>query len=155
MQKTPQGQKMQEIVCHCEKQIKAFITEVSVSSHLHVQHYTPMKRCRGGNSQFSNQKTNPFHFLLIMSSIAVFRDQRKQWICSEKNMSTCMTFRIIRLRYNCNIWHCIRKQLLWNYSVFFSMNEFHHYFLFSNIVILMTSFLFHLPGQRRIYALGM
>lgn len=41
---------MQEIVCHYEKEIKAFITEVSVFSHLHVYHCTPMKMCRGGNS---------------------------------------------------------------------------------------------------------
>jgi hypothetical protein len=35
LQETPQGQRMQEIVCHCdEKQMKGFPEEMLISDHL-------------------------------------------------------------------------------------------------------------------------
>lgn len=83
--------------------------------------------CRGSNSQLSIQKTNSPHFLLTMF---FYSDSLGSWGssgCAQKNnVSACVTFKIIRLRYD--LWLFIRKQLPWNYSVFLLMNERPGYF---------------------------
>lgn len=83
LQKTPQGQRMQEIVCHCdEKQMKAFTPEMSVSNHptrpsLHARADV---LCRQQLIEHTKTEFHPPPHLIpffTMSSTMILRDHKK------------------------------------------------------------------------------